>query len=122
MNLCLTSTGRCYNNSHDYEINRGRSKICCCYCQKRCCVTHRYWICLNCYELIKPLLPIKLINSHPASKRESKKGGKERSPLPLPGKGRKGNENSEKPGGREEKKRGLGILGEESFVNGSFQS
>ena len=54
--LCQTSKGNCYHESHDLSVHRGRSQICCCYCEKRCCPTHRYWICLACFFVIKPFL------------------------------------------------------------------
>ena len=49
--LCNTSYGKCYSECHQHQnqTNRGVTKTCCCYCQKRCCVAHRYWICLSCY-------------------------------------------------------------------------
>ena len=54
--LCKTTSGNCYHESHGYKENRGRSLFRCCYCQKRCCPSHRYWICLACFFVIKPFL------------------------------------------------------------------
>ena len=53
-NLCLTTSGNCYHESHHRTEYRRRSQYCCSYCKKRCCPDHRHFICYACYVFILP--------------------------------------------------------------------